>query len=113
VRNLLEHPPSPNSTLYIVDRNQLKRGQIPLKGEPEVEVVAQKVVIPLEACHFLVDYENPDNKITLHVAHICAWDVAEWLRSYDRSPYPDSSIPPHLREPSKEKWISAGWDVML
>ena len=96
VRNLLEHPPSPNTTLYIVDRNQLKRGQIPLKGEPEVEVVAEKVVIPLEACHFLVDYENPDNKITIHVAHICAWDVAEWLRSYDRSPYPDSSIPSHL-----------------
>ena len=97
LRNLLEHPPSPNTTLYIVDRTQLERGQILSNGEPEVEVVAQKVVIPFEACHFLVDYENPDNKITLHVAHICAWDVAEWLRSYDRSPYPGSSIPPHLR----------------
>lgn len=79
-----------------MDRHHLKQGQMPLKGEPEVEAVAQKVVIPLEACHFLVDYENPDNKITLHVAHICAWDVAEWLRNYDRSPYPNSSVPPHL-----------------
>ncbi len=76
-REQVKTVPSFNSSLYIVPRKNLKEGL-------EV-VVAYKVVIPLESCHFLVDYENPDQKITLHVSHICAWDVAEWIRPYDRS----------------------------
>ncbi len=36
----------------------------------------------------MVDYENPDGEITLHVAHIASWDVAEWIRKYDLSAYP-------------------------
>ena len=93
---LLERPASFNTTLYIVRRVDLIQGQRPAESDTEVTVVAQKVTLPLEACHFLVDYENPDDKITLHVAHICAWDVAEWLRSYDRSPYQDSTVPSRL-----------------
>ncbi|WP_445240750.1 carotenoid oxygenase family protein [Microcoleus vaginatus] len=73
LRDLLESPPSPDSIIYIVSRSELQKGQRPALNEPEVKVVARKVVIPLEAAHFLVDYENPDDKITLHVAHICAW----------------------------------------
>ena len=94
LRDLLESPPSPDSIIYIVSRSELQKGQRPALNEPEVKVVARKVVIPLEAAHFLVDYENPDDKITLHVAHICAWDVAEWLRQYDISAYPPHNPAP-------------------
>lgn len=88
-RNFFRFTPSPDSTLYIVRRNDLQAGQ--------PEVVAQKVTIPCEAAHFLVDYENPDHKITLHIAHVCAWDVAEWLRQSDRSAYDDNpSVPSRL-----------------
>ncbi|MBW4632312.1 MAG: carotenoid oxygenase family protein [Iphinoe sp. HA4291-MV1] len=76
--------PSPDSTFYIVHREDLKEGKD--------SVVAQKIEIPLEASHFLVDYKNPDRKITLHVAHICAWHVAEWLRNYDKSAYPEQPL---------------------
>jgi len=68
LRKLLEEAPSPNSVLYIVRREDLKQkpGQHPDSEESEVEIVAYRVSIPLEASHFLVDYENPNQKITLH-----------------------------------------------
>ncbi|WP_143288207.1 carotenoid oxygenase family protein, partial [Calothrix rhizosoleniae] len=88
IQALLGRPQSPNTTIYIIPRRQLKAGQYPASNDLEVEVVAQKVVIPLETVHFLVDYENPDNQITLHLAQICAWDGAQWIRNYDKSPYP-------------------------
>ncbi|WP_414587175.1 carotenoid oxygenase family protein [Scytonema sp. PCC 10023] len=80
-RELLDSPESSDETyLYIVRRADLKAGQRPASSQKEVEVVAQQVVIPEGVIHFVVDYENPHNQITLHVAHSCAWDVAEWLR---------------------------------
>jgi carotenoid cleavage dioxygenase-like enzyme len=87
IQAFLGRPQSPNTTLYIIPRRQLQTGQFPEENELEVEVVAQKIVIPLETVHFLVDYANPDNQIILHLAHICAWDGAQWIRNYDKSPY--------------------------
>lgn len=87
-RKFIARGPSPDSILYIVRRNDLK--------EDQPTVVAHQVTIPREAAHFLVDYENPDNKITLHIAHICAWDIAEWLRSTDKFPNQNSSVPSDL-----------------
>jgi carotenoid cleavage dioxygenase-like enzyme len=88
IRNLLESPNRPDSYIYIVRRGDLISGQYPIDSDKEVTVIAKKLVIPLPAAHFLVDYENPDGKITLHVAHIASWDVAEWIRKYDLSAYP-------------------------
>ncbi len=87
LRELLSRPSSPDSSIYIVRRTDLKAGQKPACSQLEVTVVARKVVIPLEAAHFLVDYQNPRGEITLHVAHISAADVSEWLREYDVSAY--------------------------
>ncbi len=87
-RELLERPNLPDSVIYLVRRSDLKAGQHPAYSEQEVTVLAKKLVIPLPAAHFLVDYENPNGQITLHIAHICAWDVAEWVRQYDLSAYP-------------------------
>ncbi|HAZ49648.1 MAG TPA: lignostilbene-alpha,beta-dioxygenase [Cyanobacteria bacterium UBA11369] len=97
LRNLLERPPLPDSNIYIVPRAALKAGQRPAISDKEVEVVAQKVVIPLEAAHFLVDYDNPQGNITLHVAHLCGMQVAEWLRKYDVSASkPHKPVPNYL-----------------
>jgi len=87
-RRLFARRPSPNSILYIVRRDDLK--------EDRPTVVAHQVTIPREAAHFLVDYENPNNKITLHIAHICAWDIAEWLRRADKFPKENSLVPSDL-----------------
>lgn len=97
LRTFLESAPSPDSRLYVVRRADLQNGQTLAKGQPEVEVQVRPVTIPLEAAHFLMDYDNPDDRITLHISHICAWDVAEWMRTYDRSAYPPySSVPSNL-----------------
>lgn len=95
--NLLTRPVLPDSTIYIVPRDYLKPGQSAARNQREVEVVAWKVAIPLPAAHFLVDYENPRGQITLHMAHICAWEVSEWLRVSDVSAYsPHNSLPSYL-----------------
>jgi len=97
LRSLLTRPQSPNTTLYLVRRDRLIDGQFPASSDREVTVLAQKVTLPLESAHFLVDYENPQNRITLHTAHECATDVSEWVRRYDRSAYsPERNLPSAL-----------------
>ncbi|MGE5660200.1 MAG: carotenoid oxygenase family protein [Actinomycetota bacterium] len=91
LRNLIDRPQLPDTVLYIVRRADLK--------PDSKKVVAQKVVIPRETTHFLVDYENPNQQITLHLAHVCAWDIAEWIRDLDVSllegnGHPSSNLSP-------------------
>jgi hypothetical protein len=87
LREILGRAPNPDSIIYIVRRCDLQQGQFPAQGGEEVKVVAQQLTIPMEAAHFLMDYDNPNGQITLHIAHICAWDIAEWIHKYDRSAY--------------------------
>lgn len=94
LREILQRPANPDSLIYIIRRRDLQRGEYPALGESEVKVVAQQLTIPMEAAHFLMDYENPNGKITLHIAHICAWNVAEWIRRYDVSIDEDHSPTP-------------------
>ncbi len=75
LRKWLDSPQLPDTYVYIVSRDDLKDGRR--------KVEAKKVVIPRETTHFLTDYSDSGNKITLHMAHVCAWDVAEWLRAID------------------------------
>ncbi len=88
IRELSECPALLNSSIYIVRRRDLVTGQRPLCNQNEVKVMVKKLTIPLPAAHFLVDYNNPQGQITLNVAHIADWDVAEWIRQYDLSAYP-------------------------
>ncbi|MEZ2238586.1 carotenoid oxygenase family protein [Microcoleus sp.] len=75
LRNWLDRPQLPDTYVYIVSREDLKEGR--------KKVEAKKVVIPRETTHFLTDYSDSGKKITLHMAHVCAWDVAEWIRAID------------------------------
>ncbi|MGV0108069.1 carotenoid oxygenase family protein [Nostoc sp. DSM 114160] len=79
LRRLLTRSQQPNSPIYIVRRADLKADV--------TTVVVRPAVIPLETVHFLTDYENPDGQITLHAAHLCATDIAEWVRKYDISKF--------------------------
>ncbi|MBW4596715.1 MAG: carotenoid oxygenase family protein [Brasilonema angustatum HA4187-MV1] len=95
-RKLLTLPVLPETTLYIVRRADLKNGQRPQVSQQEVKVVAQKIVLPEATIHFVSDYNNPDNKITLHVTHNSA-DVAEWVRQSDNfASNPETSVPSNL-----------------
>jgi carotenoid cleavage dioxygenase-like enzyme len=95
-RYLTTKPQSPDTALYIIHRQDLRSGKSPELFEKEVEVVAQKVVIPLELIHFLVNYENPSGNITLHGCHNAALDVAEWIHDSDVT-INRTKIPLHLR----------------
>ncbi len=77
LRKYLDYPETPDTTIYIVRRSDLDTQNSTVK--------AKKVVIPRGAAHFLADYENPNNQITLHLAHNTAWDPSEWIRKYDQS----------------------------
>ena len=74
-RNFLDRPQLNYNSFYIIRRSDLK---------PEkTHVNAKKVTILGEAAHFLADYKNPGDLITLHLSHVCAWDAAEYLSEFD------------------------------
>ncbi len=79
IHEYLSYPQLPNTQIYIIPRNQLKPGVKTVK--------AKQVEIEPETAHFKVDYENPDGKIILHVAHTAATDPAEFLHPSDKSIY--------------------------
>jgi carotenoid cleavage dioxygenase-like enzyme len=96
-RRLATRAQLPDTTLYIIHRQDLRSGQRSISDEPEIEVVAQKITIPLELIHFSVDYKNPEGKITLHACHNPASDVAEWIHDSDTSAYNHRPTPQFLR----------------
>ncbi|MCU0547589.1 MAG: carotenoid oxygenase family protein [Oscillatoriaceae cyanobacterium Prado104] len=75
LRNFFDRPQLSDNSFYIIRRSDLK---------PEKFYVdAKKVTISGEAAHFLADYKNPGDLITLHLSHVCAWDAAEWISEFD------------------------------
>lgn len=84
-------PPKPYTNLYIISRKLLS--ETIEKNEDKIKV--QKVTIPREVSHFTADYCNPDDKITLHIAHNNGSDVTEWIRKCD-SPVPGKKLRPEL-----------------
>ncbi len=97
--DLLDYPQLDITKLYIVRRADLKpqpSETLPIptwlrKIFPPSRrtVVATSVELPFEMAHYLVDYDNPGGKITLHGTHNCATDPAENIRIFDRSIYDD------------------------
>lgn len=78
LRELLDKPQMDQTILYVVRRDALGLG---------TPAIAQQVIIPVEADHFLADYDDHDGTITVHVAHAPATDLAEWWRPYDKQFY--------------------------
>jgi hypothetical protein len=95
-RSLTTQAQSPDTALYIVHRQDLRSGKSPKSPEQEIEVIVQKVTIPLELIHFFVDYENPAGNITLHGCHNAASDIAEWIHDSDVT-INHTKLPTYLR----------------
>jgi carotenoid cleavage dioxygenase-like enzyme len=75
IRQLLDFRQGDETRLYFIKREDLQNDRDFVKAE--------HVRIQRGTAHFLVDYENPSNKITLHCVHNTGWDAAEWIRPYD------------------------------
>jgi len=91
----LTRPQLPTTTFYLVPRADLEDPDPPRGDDGVARVVCRRVDIPVEADHFLADYDDAGDRITLHVAHAPATDLAEWIRPYDESAW-DAYIDPAL-----------------
>ncbi|MEO0947659.1 MAG: carotenoid oxygenase family protein, partial [Cyanobacteria bacterium J06641_5] len=81
--------------LYIVPRAQLETvrpdnpiavKQVKIRGlnlNPKTLFEPGAAVNP-EAAHYLTDYENPEDRITIHAAHAIATDPSEYIRKTDK-----------------------------
>ena len=79
---------SPDTDIHIIKRSD------PAPGGGDV--VAKTVTIPRESVHFLADFDDADDKITLHVAHNCAADASEFLSDSDVRADTGGPIDPQL-----------------
>ena len=99
LREHLSYPALDYTDIYIISRQDLhkdsKDSSVTAKS-----VTAKKVTIEPETAHFLADYENPDGKISLYVAHSNASDPAEFIHKVDESYYPEPKITQALQERS-------------
>ena len=75
IRWLLFKVLEPTTPLYLVKRADLIPGN--------KNVIVKKLRIGIETIHFAVEYDNPDDVITLFAAHNSASCAAEWIRPYD------------------------------
>jgi hypothetical protein len=78
--------PLPYANLYLVKRSDLDE---PTPSGKMPTITAIQIVLPREVTHFVTDYRNPDDKITLMSAHNGGWDVTEWIGEYDQSVSPN------------------------
>ena len=88
IADFINYPQYPNTKLYIIKRDDLES----TNGTDLPQVVAREVSIAPEFAHFVVDYKNPDNQIVLHISHLAATDVAEYIHIFDRSVYDDRDL---------------------
>ncbi len=93
-RLLNAHQQLPETLLYIIPRAALENAPRGEDGERVVHAV--KSVLQFGAVHFLANYKNPGGKLTLHMAHGVALDIAEWVRTYDVSPLSGEAPPDWL-----------------
>jgi carotenoid cleavage dioxygenase-like enzyme len=78
--------PKSSTQFYIIDRKDLNRipgGCLENEELPALPVTLSK--IELEVSHFAVDYQNPGDRLLLHVGHNNNWDATEWITEFERS----------------------------
>ena len=75
LRKLLSRPLEPYTPFYLVKRSELTTSTQIVK--------AKRLVVDIETVHFSINYQNPNDLITMHTAHNAASCAAEWIRPYD------------------------------
>lgn len=88
VRTLFTRPQLPCTVFWVVPRDAVDRAI----AAGDTKVLARRVEIPVEATHFLADYDDTDG-LVVHVGHSPATDLSEWVRPYDRNPYDGEETP--------------------
>ena len=78
----------PDATVWVVPRDAMVSGA--------ENVYCKRIIVPREATHFLVDYLNPDGKITLYISHNCATDPSEFLQSDDINAVTSGPVRPDM-----------------
>ena len=87
----------PYTNVYIVNREDLHSQNnsgsnletlVDLNETIPKELEVTKIVLPREVSHFVTDYTDTPDQITLHVAHNNAWDVSEWIQEWDQPSFP-------------------------
>jgi carotenoid cleavage dioxygenase-like enzyme len=87
LRTYTTSPQVPYTAFWIVDRADLANpAALAVDGDGTKLVKARRAVVPLEADHFVADFDDTDG-IVLHVAHAAATDLSEWVRPYDVSAF--------------------------
>lgn len=84
LRNLIDRQQLADNRVYIIRRDRLK--------QDKKKVRVQQAIIPRGTNHFIADYKNPNQEITLHMANMGTWDAAEWIRDIDESVLTSSEI---------------------
>lgn len=92
LRAVLTRPQIAETIFYVVPRAALDDPSLPVGDDGVRRVTCRKVAIPVEADHFLADYDDAGGRVTVHVAHAPATDLAEWVRPYDVSAYDGAPI---------------------
>ncbi|NJL12753.1 MAG: hypothetical protein HC913_07015 [Microscillaceae bacterium] len=91
LRQLLAAPMLPFLSLYLVNRRDLH------PHRDTAPAATLKTPIPLESVHFSANYANPNQEITIYLAHNSAACMAEWLRTYDTlATQPGQPVDPKL-----------------
>jgi len=95
IRALLARPQLPYTNLYLIPRAALGTGSTDPANPTPLTVATANV--PLESGHLLADYDDTNDRVTVHLSHCTATDLAEWVRPYDRNHY-DGTPPTELIE---------------
>ena len=89
LREYFNYPQLPDSRIYLIDRRQFQ--DVPSGGT----ITAKQINLAREFTHFVADYqEEPPNHVSLHVAHNCATDPAEFLHETDTSVFAQNKNDP-------------------
>ncbi len=99
IADFIDYPQYPETKLYIIKREDLKKVAAKPKNffslfsrnkfKDIPTVTAKEVTLAPEFSHYILDYDNPNNQITLYVDHLAATDIAEYIRIFDRSAFDD------------------------
>lgn len=91
----VNYPQSSYTDIYVIDRPDRLEDKnsapssiyekIGKASESRQTIHARHFRIEPETAHFVTNYENPEGKITLHVAHTAAHDPAEFIHKIDEA----------------------------
>ncbi len=81
--SFLNYAQTPYTDVYVIARADLQTGHAADSSLGSCKVKAKHFRLQPETAHFLASYDNPENKVVLHVGHIKGLDPAEFVNKID------------------------------